>query len=134
MLIMSSLLKDRMKKGMDASEPTVFAIGDALQLKTGGPSMTAGPLDPKKGRRCVWSVKSAVKEKFFPDEMLRPFEDEKIAAIRVQIVDPHEPKFRAALETIAAGCEDPQAVASDVLRKADDDPGRDMPKRASPTA
>lgn len=119
---------------MAASEPTAFAIGDTLQLKTGGPAMTAGPLDAKKGRRCVWPVKGEVKEKFLPDEMLKYFEEEKIAGIRVQIVDPHEPKFRAALETIAAGCEDPKAVAADALKKADDDPGRDMPNRAGPTA
>jgi uncharacterized protein YodC (DUF2158 family) len=123
-----------MKEGMGASESTVFAIGDVLQLKTGGLAMTAGALDTKKGRRCVWSVKGEMKEKFLPDEMLKHFKDDKIAAIRVQIVDPHEPKFRTALGTIACGCEDPQAVAADVLQKADDDPGRDIPNRASPTA
>jgi uncharacterized protein YodC (DUF2158 family) len=108
--------------------PTYYT-GDILQLKTGGIAMTAGELDPKRGRRCAWSTKDDVKERFFPDEMLRPYEEDRVAAIRVTLVDSYEPKFKAALESIAGGATNAQDVATAVLKEAAEDPGRSMPPR-----
>ncbi len=106
-----------------------YSAGDILQLKTGGITMTAGELDPKRGRRCAWSTKEDVKEKFFPDEMLRPYEEDRVAAIRVTLVDSYEPKFKAALESIAGGAEKAQEIAAAVLKEAEEDLGRSIPSR-----
>jgi uncharacterized protein YodC (DUF2158 family) len=106
-----------------------YSAGDILQLKTGGIAMTAGELDPKRGRRCAWSTKEDVKEKFFPDEMLRPYEEDRVAAIRVTLVDSYEPKFKAALEAIAGGVNNAQEVAVAVPKEAAEDSGRSMPSR-----
>lgn|ERR1019366_725384 len=108
---------------------TNYSAGDMLQLKTGGIAMTAGELDPKRGRRCAWSTKEDVKEKFFPDEMLRPYEEDRTPAIRVTLVDSYEPKFKAALESIAGGAQNAQEIAAAVLKEAAEDPGRSMPSR-----
>jgi uncharacterized protein YodC (DUF2158 family) len=105
------------------------SAGDIVQLKTGGIAMTAGELDPKKGRRCAWSTKDDVKEKFFPDGMLRPYEEDRLAAVRVPIVDSYEPKFKAALESIAGGANNAQEIASAVLKEAAEDPGQSLPSR-----
>src|ERR1019366_1175685 len=106
-----------------------YSAGDILQLKTGGIAMTAGEFDPKRGRRCAWSTKDDVKEKFFPDEMLQLYEEDRIPAVRVSIVDPYEPKFRAALESIAGGAKNAQEIAAAVLKEATEDPGRSIPSR-----
>ncbi len=106
-----------------------YSAGDILQLKTGGIAMTAGKLNSKGERRCAWSTKDGVKEKSFPDEMLRPYEEDRVATIRVSFVDPYEPQFKAALESIAGGANNAQEIAIAVLKKAAEDPGRSMPSR-----
>jgi uncharacterized protein YodC (DUF2158 family) len=106
-----------------------YSAGDILQLKTGGMAMTAGELNPKGERRCAWSTKEDVKVRFFPDEMLRPYEEDRLAAIRVTIVDSYEPKFKAALELIAGGANNAQEIAAAVLKEAAEDPGRSLPSR-----
>ena len=62
---------------MSDRENGAFAIGDVLQVKSGGVAMTAGILDPKRGRQCVWSVKGDLKEKFLAEEMLRLAQDDR---------------------------------------------------------
>ena len=85
--------------------------------------MTAGEFDQRKGRRCAWSVKDDIKEKFFPEEMLRPSEERRPPDIRIIPVGRFELKFKTALEAIAAGTEDPRTLAATALREAEDDPG-----------
>ena len=103
---------------------STYAVGDVLQLRTGGIAITAGDLDPKRGRRCVWSTKDGVKEKFFSDEMLRPYEEDRVSSIQVKIIDSYEPRFKAALESIARGANNAQEIAAAILKEAEDDPGK----------
>ena len=107
----------------------IYSAGGIVQLKTGGIAMTAGELDPKGRRRCAWSTTEDVKEKFFPDEMLRTYKEDRIPAVRVSIDDSCEPKFRVALESIAGGATNPQEIAAAVLKEATEDPGRSISSR-----
>ena len=47
-----------------------------MQLKSGGVAITAGRLDPRKGRQCLWFVKGDVYEWFFPEECLRQAQED----------------------------------------------------------
>jgi uncharacterized protein YodC (DUF2158 family) len=89
---------------MSDRENGAFAIGDILQLKSGGVAMTAGLFDPKRGRQCVWSVKDDLKEKFLDEEMLRPVQDDRSPppvklALDYSLLKPHEMvQLRALIE------------------------------------
>jgi hypothetical protein len=60
----------------------VFALGDVVQLKSGGVVMTAGRFDPRKGRQCLWSVKGDIYEWLIPEECLRSAQEDGPLVIR----------------------------------------------------
>lgn len=86
--------------------------------------MTSGKPDPKRG--CARSTKEDVKEKFFPDEMLRPWEEKRITAIREDVVDPCEPQFNVALEAMVGAAQSTREIAAAALKEADEDPGSSL--------
>jgi uncharacterized protein YodC (DUF2158 family) len=117
----------------DKPQPTgnasTFEVGDIVELKTGGIPMTAGELDPKKGRRCAWSVKDGIKEKFLPEGMLRPSQELRPPDIRIVPVGRIDVIYKTALEAIAAGSDDPHVIATSALQEAEDVPGEPLQRR-----
>ena len=116
-------------ESQNAGDAPSVEVGDIVQLKTGGIPMTAGELDEKKGRRCAWSVKDDIKEKFFAERMLRPSQELRPPDIRIIPVGRIDVIYKTALEAIAAGTNDPRAMAASALQGATDEPGEPLQRR-----
>jgi len=48
-----------------------FKIGDTVELKSGGPTMTIVYYDVKRYFKCSWFVGGKVEDDFFPPDSLR---------------------------------------------------------------